>query len=230
MQAIARGIRCAGVLVLMLTGMQSAKAQVTQSGGGYLFRQKYSKGQVIRYAINGSSSGAGQNMKITMGMTMKVTAVKNGVATVVMTRDAGSMNGKSLGKAETVTLRMDNRGHVIGDGSGQGLEGLSAVLPEKPIRIGETFTTNTGAMSGGMGQNVKATFKFLGLKTYNGQKVAQFTTSGTVSGQVQAKSTGFMLISVADGQLVSAKTDTSVAANQKGNKSNISFRMNVERK
>ena len=82
----------------VLFGMGStlpAKAQVTASGGGYLFRRKLDKGATFTYAMTAVTKSSGlpkmpqgpdmSNVKITTTVTMKVKEVTNKSAKLEIT-------------------------------------------------------------------------------------------------------------------------------------------------
>ena len=227
----------AGGLVLtgMVFSMGAANAQVTQKGGGYLFRQKFTPGQTLRYGVDSSASAPGIAMgggsfKIQMGMSMSVLSVSNGVATVKLTRDAMSLNGKSQGKPETSTMKIDSRGQTVITGTKHGAS-IGPILPEKPLKIGDVFTSEGGGMTGMQGgMNVKTTYRFIGLKNYNGKRVAQFSLVSDTTGEVRGSTSGFLLYSMADGQIVSASTDTKMSMKQQGKSLDITSHTKMELK
>ncbi len=224
-----------------LLGGTGANAQVTPQGGGYLFRQKFTVGQKLNYPIDvsstvgGTMSGTGA-YKMQMAIHMSVLGVKNGVATVRVSSDGMTMNGKTVPEAKntskTATVKIDSRGQMIGDSAkgGEGRGGLSPIFPQGPIKIGESFAA-LGGITNGMGATqTKTTFRLVGFKDYNGQKVAQLALKSDASGQMSGATSGFMLISMADGQIVSGRTDTNMKMGQNGKNMSIVTHMKIERK
>ena len=215
-----------------------ANAQVTPKGGGYIFRQKFTPGEKINYAVNVSASvpgmpGAptGGAYKMQMNVRMNVLSVQNGIANVKVISDGMTLNGKTAQKGQSALLKIDSRGQTTGGGGRGG--GVSPIFPQGPVKVGDTFASESGGVTSMGGVNTKTTFRFAGLKTYQGVKVAQLTllsnmTGGT--GGIKGGTNGFMLISMADGQVVSGRTDSSMNLGQTGKGMNVTSHMKIDRK
>ncbi len=189
----------AGAAVMMSA---SADAQVTKSGGGYLLRVKYVKGQTLNYkssnTVTAAQGGGGQPMKIDMPMVMKIGAVANGFAKASVTTGPAMLGKNPMGKAQTVYVDLSPTNAAKSKGS-PGIAG--AQFPLKPVKIGETWSmaapiADTTGMVGG---DIRATYKFQGLKTVNGKSMAIITyiLSGGVTGS------GSLQLLASDGTLYS---------------------------
>ena len=177
-----------------------ANAQVTKQGAGYLFRIKYVKGQVMKYnmAISGKNPGAAANAKpmvMNMPMSMKVVDVKNGVATI-----ESSVTAPGSKTPQVQTMKMDNRGNVVGGAPGAGSMTAGTNLPQNPVPVGGSWTAKA-AMAAGM--NANATYKFKSIKNVGGKNVAVIDVSMNAAGQMRAAGNGTMYMSMADCSLVS---------------------------
>ncbi len=186
----------AGLLVSATAG-----AQVTKSGAGYLLRVKYVKGQTLKYnSVNTltSAQGGGQPMKVTMPMVMKISDVSNGYAKTSVTTGPAMIGKNPMGKAQTVVLELSPT-NAAKSKSAPGIAG--AQFPLKPVKIGQTWAmaapiADTTGMTGG---DIKAMYKFQGLKTVNGKSMAivTYSLSGGVTGS------GTLQLLASDGTLYS---------------------------
>ena len=220
-----------GTAALMAGG--KVNAQITPQGGGYLFRQKFTAGEKINYPMDINSSASGSmpgagSYKIQMAVHLSVLSVQNGIANVRVTSDGMMMNGKAMQKGESATVKINSRGQTIGGGKGRGA--ISPIFPQGPVKIGDTFASEGGITSGAGGISTATTFRLVGFKVYNGQKVAQLAIKSNTSGKVAGATTGFMLISMADGQVVSGRTDTNMNLAQGGKGMSLVTHMRIERK
>ncbi|HWA84084.1 MAG TPA: hypothetical protein VG820_11645 [Fimbriimonadaceae bacterium] len=182
-----------------------ASAQVTKRGNAYLFRTKYTKGQVITYVMNMKSSARGQAINVTMPMTQKVVSVtKSGVATVSVSMGKLLMNGKPIGTgtpatAQKMTFEADSEGHVKGGGQ----QNTTISLPAKPIPVGGTWTATTNAPTGmGQAMQVTATYKLIGFERKDGFQTAKVSVTMSGSGQMAISGSGTMWLNMADGSMV----------------------------
>jgi hypothetical protein len=203
----------AALCMLGLIGVaRMSSAQVTKTGGAYLLRMKFFKGQKLSYLMTSSSTG----VKMEIPFIMNVTDVTGNVATINLTVGPASVNGKRAmngntpAKAQVVTIQMDNRGKVV-KSSQPGAQGMAGVvLPEKPIRIGETFPVDSTTPMGGMNMKVTGRYRFAGIKNVNGKQAAQLAVmlSGSGTGgaamKISTKGSGTTNLDIADGQLRAA--------------------------
>jgi hypothetical protein len=226
------GIRRFGLVLLGASLLAPlADAQVTRSGNGYLFRQKYTKGQTIRYNMTMEQQGAaqGQAMKIAMPMTQTVRDVNKGVADLTIRVGPMTMNGRPMGEAQTLNLKMDARNQIVGGASGPSGQ-MQAVLPQGAIRVGQTWTSDMPLQGMPGGGNAKATYKFNGIKNVGGRQVAEVGVTFTTTGSPSMTGNGTMLILVSDGSLQRSNLTMSTSMKgQDGRTNTIRFVMNMTR-
>ena len=122
--------------VALLAG-PGANAQIVAQGNGYLFRQKFTTGQKINYAMDISASTPGSAMggsyKAQMLIHLSVLSAQNGVANVKVVSDGLTLNGKAMQKGESATIKMDARGQTVGGGSGHN----GTIGPDLPAGAGQ---------------------------------------------------------------------------------------------
>jgi hypothetical protein len=196
---VVKGCAAFGVGVLVLA---SADAQVTQSGNGYLLRTKYTKGQTLKYTTTSSvqmppqGNQPAQPLRLEMPIVLRVTEVNAKESKIEATLGPATMGGSQVQPATKMDMALDNRNRA----SASGARTLVAELPDKPVRVGETWTTNApipDMVGGGASGTVNATYKFNGLKTINNRRVAEITY--TLSGG--AKGNGTIHVLASDGTL-----------------------------
>lgn len=177
----------------------AAPAQITRSGAGYLLRVKYVKGSVLRFSSTNSVRGVtGQptgEFKVALPVVMKVQDVQGPVALVRVTIGPAKSGGSSIYPEQSLLVRLDNRNKTK-----EGQTSVGTQLPEKPVKIGQTWTSKAPVSTGmtDMGQ-LTAVYRFAGVKSEKGQSVAVITYQ--LKGK--ARGSGRMLLSMADGLLVS---------------------------
>jgi hypothetical protein len=176
-------------------------AQVTKSGAGYLLRVKYAPGQVIKLTSTNkmvnATTGKAVETSIILPVLLRITGVKAGLAQARMVVGPATYNGQPLIPSKTVVMSLNSRNQATNVQGGA--SSVGATLPEKPIKVGQTWkalapiSTGTGGV-----QKVEAIYKFVGVKSVNGQGVAVVTY--TISGGV-GKGSGRMTILQKDGTL-----------------------------
>jgi hypothetical protein len=193
-----RGLGPIAVLALACVG----SAQISKAGGGYLMRVKYVKGQVLKYSsmtsmINSKSQGA-KPILVSAPMVVKVTDYVAGKATLAATLGPMTMGGQQIQPAQKVNLSVDSRNSTT-DASPL----VGTRYPVKAVKVGDTW--NTTAPIPGIGseatKNVKATYKFVGIKTVASKAMAVIAYSVTGG----ANGSGTLLVLVSDGTLYSNK-------------------------
>lgn len=208
-------LACAGLVVAGL----SANAQITKQGGGYLLRAKYVSGKKIDYVMDAKGAASGTAFTMRMPLKTKVTGVTKGIATITyvvgpiaMTFNGKPMNNPAMGsKAETVTIKMDSRGNVVGGDKAMSNVG-SIGLPEKPIPVGGSWSATTDTPAGPAGtMKVNATYKLVGFETVGGIKSAKIAITLKGSGQANVKGSGTVWLAMADGSLVKNSTTMNVS-------------------
>jgi hypothetical protein len=141
-------------------------AQVTAVKGGYLFRVRYTTGQVLRFETKttfGNKGSAGAGMTVQVPITLRVLSVAKGVATTSMTMGAGVLNGQPYGKPQTLKVPLDSM-----DSSSYGGPKFSP----KPVKIGGTWEAVRPFNLGGQTIPLNGLYRFQGTKTVDGEKVA----------------------------------------------------------
>lgn len=220
---------CAALLVAALAG--AATAQITKQGDGYLLRMKYKKGDVVKYTMTTTSTGANipaMNMK--MPMSNKVLSVAKGVAELEYTVGPMTNNGKAMGQAQTMKAKVDSRGKITGGGAQ--LQQMSNItLPEKPVKVGASWKGTQTTEAGPSGTlTLNATYTFVGVKTVSGKQVAEIKV--TVSGGNQMMKTsggGTMRLLTVDGSLYSTAMDQTITLSQGQQGINIKTKVAIVR-
>lgn len=191
---------------ITLVGLSTALSlgQITPSGGGYLLRTKYVKGQHFRYVMRTSTKMGANAMNFEAPMTIQVANVSNGVADLTSTFGPATMQGQQI-PATKAAMKVDSRGRAVAGGA----NGLSATFPEKPVKVGETWTGDFNMAKAGAVGEAKAIYTFKGLKAGASGKVAEIgvsintKNSTSQAGSMVSKGLGTMLLNAGDGQLVS---------------------------
>jgi len=178
-----------------------AMGQVTPNKGGYLLRMKFRKG-IIQFDTTISQVAApGKGMKVGMPFTQRIVKVDKGVASMAMVIGPMKLNGKSFGEAQvTKVIEVTPQGIVHGAEtmSGQGL----TILPEKPVRPGDTWTSSITVPSvGSATATASATYQFVRLLTYQGKSVAELRTKIVSNRGGDISGGGTTLLLVSDGSL-----------------------------
>ena len=204
-----------GVLALA-AGLPGAGAQVTKQGDAYLFRLKYTKGQKLNYdVVSTVQMPGGQGaMAVTIPMAMLVKDVTGKISTVQIEVGPMMMNGKPGPQPKrTMDVKLDDRGKTVGGGT-PGMQGVNTQLPEKPLKIGESFTSTNSMNIAGQPLNVKSVSRFTGVPKMGGRTVAVLATTATASGALQVKGSGTGYIDIADGSLVSMSMNQEMTMKQ----------------
>lgn len=213
----------------LIAASDPARAQVTAQGGGYLLRFKFVKGQTIKYDVTTSAAspgGKGGGMNFNMPVSMKITDVKNGVATIAATTTIPDLTGKG-GKQQshTETMKMDNRGRAQGAGSNV-LQGMQVALPAGPVKIGSSWTESVKnpAMPG---MTVKSTYKLVSVQSGSANVNVTLSTSGQ---GMNMTGSGLMKIAVADGWPTSFKMNMKMMMGAGKNAQPMAMTMTMTRK
>lgn len=204
---------------LFVAGLSAqASAQITASGGGYLFRMKFKPGTTISYSMVAGGNAQGQAFSMNTPMTTKVKSFSGGIGTLDYKIGPIKMmvNGKSMGPGQTqnLTLKMDSRGNVVG-GTGGNSPGGTIGLPAKPIKVGGTWSATTKTNTGmGMPMDVAATYRFIGFEKLGGINAAKIGISMKGKGSASVTGGGTMWLSVADGSMIKTMTSMKVSMGQ----------------
>lgn len=191
------------VVGLVATVWASAPAQVVKQGGGYLLRMKYTKGTVTKFAMTTSSvASAGiPAMNMVMPMETKVLSVSGGVGEVQYTVGPVTNNGKAMGQKQVVVTKVDARGKMLSsNGMAQQLNNVT--FPEKPVKVGGTWSGVQSSQSAMGAMKMNATYTFVGLKSVGGKACAEIKVSVDGGNQmIKTKGTGSVFLLVSDGSL-----------------------------
>lgn len=154
-------------------------ASLSVAQPAYLLRIKAKPGQAFKYQMN---IDQGATAKMGMQMTMKVTKVQKGETTLNTSMGKMMMNGQpappqiadQMGKLLIITV-MDARGRTLKSEtkgiqgfSGAGNQGNTVPYPEKPVKIGGTWTAEADMR----GSKVKTTYKLVAVKPVAGKQAA----------------------------------------------------------
>lgn len=161
-------------LVLPFAAIPSAHAQIVKKGDAYLMRQKYTKGQVIRYSLTTKTAPIGGAKPITIPLSMKLTVleVKGNVATLKTSVDP--IKGLTQ-KTQESTVKVDTTGKIVGGVQSQQMSAMNSmsVLPKKAVKVGESWTQTVAMPVPGLGNlSVRTIYKFQGVKSVGGRQVA----------------------------------------------------------
>jgi len=194
----------------------SAHAQVSKQGNKYLFRIKYVKGQTITYGMAMSMNMGGKSTPMNMNVSQKVVSVdSSGTATVSVSGVGG----------QPMTMKMDNRGRMVGGPQGMAAGSNSIQLPEKAVAVGESWAGSAAGGQQGMGVNMTATYTLKGFKTVHGKQCAEvaitmkMTGGGTSGGKktsINGGGGGSCFISMADGIAESVSISMKVGGSATG--------------
>jgi hypothetical protein len=224
-------IGVAGVAAFALSGACStAGAQITKQGNAYLFRMKFTKGQKLNYTITSAAQVPNNpaGMKAVVPMSMTVQDVKGNVATIQMVTGPMTVNGKPFGQQQTTVVKLNDRGKPVG-GATPGQQ-VATQLPEKPLKVGESYTSSNTVNMMGQQFAVKSVNKFLGIKHVGSRNVAAIATTISGSGAMKSTGTGTAYLDLADGQLVSMNMNQNLTMGQGAQAQTIKSVVNVTRK
>lgn len=196
-----------GLAAVTFVAAPMAEAQVTsQANNTYLLRYKWTKNKSYKYDLTTTmTSAALPNMQpVKDTISLKVTDVQNGIATLTST-----VQGQSS------TAKVDNRGQVQGGGSNTV---QAPTLPAKAIKVGGTWTGSENLpMMAGAKSNTTYTLK--GFKTVNGSKKAHISAAIKVTGGgMNGTGNADYLVDMTDGMLYrgTVKMDMSMPNPQGG--------------
>ena len=222
----------------------NAGAQVKKVGEGYLFRAKYAKGSTTRYqttmqtalppGIGGPGAKTPPAMSIVIPFAITVVSVAGDKANLKSDMGTVTMNGQALSKPRTMQMTLDSRGQPVGAisgaGAGMGVENMAGGLPEKPLKVGQSYTVTKTINQ--MGQNIQAktTNTFMGIKNIGGHPVAEMTSKIVGVGATSLTGSGTTYFNVADGSLSSMKMTTAMNVTIPGQTQKISMKATMETK
>lgn len=218
-----RAFALSAALGLTLVGPfipRTADAQISKQGNAYLLRIRYTKGQTINYTI--TTSGGPANMRMQARMTVR--DVRNGVATVESRITMPNMRGQGgqVPEPMTSTMQVNNRGQVVSGNAGM-TAAASPTLPERPVRIGESWTGNVGGGAAGNAGNLSARYTLVGVRRQGNREIAEI--SMTMTGAMGAGGSanrmtgqGRMILLTSDGSLLSGNVNFNMSFRGQDNK------------
>lgn len=212
------------LLALPLLLAALAPAQVSQSSGGYLLRMKWAKGDNFKYSVaTTTETSTGTKVPLAMEYSIKVDSVVNGVANVTITSTSPMIQQPSVLKS-----KMDGRGEVEEKGKTGALR--FPRLPEKPVKVGSSWTNEVTTPTGAGTIKVKSTYTFKGVQTVDKISCAIITVSSSSTGDFASTTTGTMYVQVSNGQLFKSDSKSVVTLTQNGKKQTLKTDVTVRRK
>lgn len=218
--SVAATVLLPAVLMVGLSSgvLRPVGAQITKSGDKYVFRVKFTKGQVIHYLITttarpirGGKALPGSKGPIitTRTMTLKAVDVKGKVSTLEVSLGPSITDGKEVGQGQTGQMQVDDHNKALNRAKGSP---DGAGLPPDPIKVGGKYSINQSAVRDGKPLSIQATYTFKGIKTVGGRQVAEIDAVTMTKGSAMTKEsiltqgTSTVYLSVADGTIVSTTT------------------------
>lgn len=202
-------LRAALLGVALLGWANSARAQITKSGAGYLFRVKYAKGQKLNYDMTvtilipkGMGPQGGGTRTVTGPLRMIVTDVKGTTASIHIDLGPMIVSGKPASPAQKVDLQVDSHGNLT-SAKPTGLENLFMPLPEKPMKVGESTTSAKTVAARGKSIKIATVTKFTGVQAVAGRQAAVFISTISAAG-APGSASGTRAFAVSDGTVVSS--------------------------
>ena len=210
-----RKFRIALPFLALLALSAASDAQITEKKGGYLIQIKYRKGQVIRQNISMIAAGNSKLATNTQIITKCLDVDKNGIATLEVTTPTQPGKPPSVRKT-----KVDRFGRPMGNT----IDGFSSnfMWPDRPLKVGESWKGDLNMAKTGQGNGMmKAKYKFVGIRSDKGTKIAVIAAYMDVTGQYDVAGTGTINIRVADGQIHSATFNMGMSQYNEGGKPTV---------
>lgn len=204
-QIVRAALITAGLSAVVMAASVPASAQITKAGAGYLFRMKYTKGAKLAYTMTSdtpNSLGPGQPKHVIGPFSLTVVELAGGVATIRIQSGPFIIDGKNTNQTNSADVQMDSQGKMIK--AQAGAKQFGVVLPDKPIKVGESFDSVSSTQLGPQTVTVKSHCTFTGIKTIRGRQAAEIKVAVNGSGPVATTGKGTQHIDMADGQLLDA--------------------------
>ena len=111
-----------------------------------------------------------------------------------------------------------------------GLEQMSGTLPEKPLKVGQSFTVNKTMTQ--MNQNIqmKATSTFMGIKSVSGKQLAEMAIKIAGTGTATMNGVGTSYYNLADGSLNNMNMTTNMTMMVPGQNQKMDMNVSMEMK
>ena len=187
-------------------------AQITKLGNGYLFRVRYSAGQVLNFdtvTTSASKGSAATRISFKTPMTMKVLSVTKGIANLEITMQPTTMSGSKtpILPKNVVNVQLDERNQTLNKSVIPNQQVTYPVHAIKPGARWKAILPIKNPVTGGI-EKMDGEYLFAGVQQLNGQSVAIITYSlaGFARGQ------GTMKLLTRDGSMYGNETFMSLTA------------------
>ncbi len=193
-----------------------AISQITSSNEGYLFRMKFKQGSHTHYRMQTHVS-LGQSRQVLTGASsnlidLVVKRVDSAVTTIEMTDSIEQRRAKPR-RISTRTITVDPLGKV--DGKPLGGAVFSMVLPEKPVKVGQSVTIRLSGAEGS-GEVVHHILQFVGVQMVDKLRVAHWKLTTAGKGVAQYKGEGDLFFDMTDCSLYRSKVVLQAPIEQEG--------------
>ncbi len=185
-----------------------AYAQVKKTGDSYLLRMKFKVGETTKYQMSMSGDMVPPGMSVAMSSLVKKFSADIADIEYTATPSAGVPGG---GKPSVTNVRVNSRGKMVSGASSQmGQQFGNVELPEKPVKIGQSWSANIVPTPG---MNITSTYKLVGTKMVGGMECANIgVTMSSKGGQAKINGTGTILLRMSDCSLQTANINTTINA------------------
>lgn len=201
-----------------------ASAQITQKGNVYNFRLNLTKGMSYTLKIVTEVPTPGQPKPTTMDTVTKTTVVdKKGDVATLNILTTGMLAGSN---PKPQLIKVDSKGKVV---SGQIIANQGVLVPPTPIKVGQSWKAANGVGSPMGTGSAQTTYTFKGLKTVNGQRLAEIGVKMVVTGGISLTMNGLTYISTKDGLIVKSDLAATMANPSGGKTAPIKLTVKVTR-
>lgn len=208
--------------LLAIASPANSGAQITQQGTKSLFRIKFTKGETHKYKVKlyMGVEGSAQQEPTVMEYSMFTKAVSGTNAIVDVT---------TKGQDKPETISMDSRGKTSSKSATSLFSNDFAVLPEKAVAIGDSWS-NSGQAAGLSGpMTVKSTSTFKGFKTVDNKKMAHIALKLDLSGSgMTGTGTGDLLHDVKNGMTYRSNTKIDMVASDPQSNKKMKLKVSVQ--
>jgi hypothetical protein len=218
----------AAMCITLAAACQLSGAQVTKQGTGYLMRMKFTPGQTLKYSMTSGAKLIKDSMTVVIPIVMSVKSVQGNIATISLKSGPMVVNGAPQAHdPQVAVVKLDNRGRPAG--GGQALQ-VAAELPERPIKIGEEFTTFKSVTIGTQQLKVTSVNRLTAIKKVGDRTVAVVEERRIGSGAMQIKGTGTTLLDFVDGSIISMKSQMAMVVGEGKDAQTIVNTLSIVRK
>jgi hypothetical protein len=150
-----------------------ATAQITPSGGGFIFRVKLTKGEHIKFRVPVEISGVagispGQSIKLNLDLSLYVKSIDKDHNAMVH-----GVVDTHLQPPQAGDLEVSQRGQILN--SAQTMMGFCLLYPKEPVKIGVPFRTSVPVAVAGadLKRSVSTETGIFTLKGFEGKGAAR---------------------------------------------------------